>query len=120
VMLAVAADGRNLLYLIYKRKTTAKVKLPNCVQVRVQGKHWMAASVICDCVRTVWGQWPGTLLWWPSLLVWDSVCGHLVEETKRILTEMKTYLAVIPGGLTSVLQPLDLLFFLILYITSYH
>jgi hypothetical protein len=24
----------------------AKVNLPNCVQVRVQGKSWMAASVI--------------------------------------------------------------------------
>jgi hypothetical protein len=39
--------------------------------------------------------------------VWDSFRGHLEDDTKRILTEMKTDLAVIPGGLTSVLQPLD-------------
>ena len=29
------------------------------------------------------------------------------DDTKRLLSEMKTDLAVIPGGLTSVLQPLD-------------
>jgi hypothetical protein len=38
--------------------------------------------------------------------VWDSFLGHFGDDTKRILTEMKTDLAVIPGGL-SVLQPLD-------------
>ena len=43
----------------------------------------------------------------PSLLVWDSFHGHLGDDTKRLLSEMKTDLAVIPGGLTSVLQPLD-------------
>jgi hypothetical protein len=40
--------------------------------------------------------------------VWDSFYRHLGDDTKRILTEMKTDLAVIPGGLTSVLLPLDM------------
>jgi hypothetical protein len=55
----------------------------------------------------VWGQQPGALLRRRSLLAWDSFRGHLGDDTKRIFTEMKTDLAVIPGGLTSVLQPLD-------------
>jgi hypothetical protein len=67
----------------------------------------MDAAMVCDWVCTVWGQRPGTLLGRPSLLVWDSFRGHLGDDTKRIFTEMKTDLAVIPGGLTSVLQPLD-------------
>jgi hypothetical protein len=84
-----------------------KAKLPNGVHVHVQGKVWMDAAMVCDWVRTVWGQRPGALLWRPSLLVWDSFCRHLGDDTKRIRTEMKTDLAIIPAGLMSVLQPLD-------------
>jgi hypothetical protein len=107
-MLAITAEGRYLPpYVIFKRKTMPKAKLPNGVHVRVQGKGWMDAAMVCDWVRTVWGQRPGALLRRPSLLVWDSFRCHLGDDTKRILTEMKTDLAVIPGGLTSVSQPLD-------------
>jgi hypothetical protein len=55
----------------------------------------MDAAMVCYCVRTVRGR-PGTLLWRPSLLVWDSFRGHLGDDTKRILMEMKTDLVVIP------------------------
>jgi hypothetical protein len=104
VMLTRTADRRNLPpYVIFERKTLPKVKLPNGVHVLVQGKGCMDAAMVCDWVRTVWGQRPGALLRRPSLLVWDS----FGDDTKRILTEMKTDLAVIPGGLTTVLQPLD-------------
>jgi hypothetical protein len=37
----------------------------------------------------------------------DSFCRHSVDDMKIILMEMQTDLTVIPGGLTSVLQPLD-------------
>jgi hypothetical protein len=108
VTLEITADGRELPpYVIFKRKTMPKATIPNGVHVRVQGKGWTDAAVVCDWVRTVWGQRPGALLRRSSLLVWDSFRGHLGDDTKRILTEMKTDLAVIPGGLTPVLQPLD-------------
>jgi hypothetical protein len=107
-MLAITADRRTLpLYLIFKRKIMTKAKLLNGVPVHVQGNGWMDAAMVCDWVHTVWGQRPGALLRQPSLLVWDSFCGHFADDTKRILTEMKTDLEVIPGGLTLVLQPLD-------------
>jgi len=32
---------------------------------------------------------------------------HATESTKRLATKLKTHLAVIPGELTSQLQPLD-------------
>jgi hypothetical protein len=108
VTLSITADGRELPpYAIFKRKTVPKDRLLNGVHVRVQGKGWMIAAMVCDWVRTVCSQRPGALLRRPSLLVWDSFRGNLGDDTKRILTEMKTDLAVIPGGLTSVLQPLD-------------
>ena len=43
----------------------------------------------------------------PSLLVCDQFKAHVTESTKSLATKLKTLLAVIPGGLTSQLQPLD-------------
>ena len=42
-----------------------------------------------------------------SLLVWDSFRAHLTESVKADLQRRKIEVAVIPGGLTPVLQPLD-------------
>ncbi|KAJ4436451.1 hypothetical protein ANN_19084 [Periplaneta americana] len=107
-MLAMTADGGKLPpYVIFKRKTIPKDDVPTGIHIRAQVKGWMDAEMVRDWVRTVWNKRPGALLRKPSLLVWDSFRGHLGDDTKRFLTEMKTDMAVIPGGLTSVLQPLD-------------
>ena len=37
----------------------------------------------------------------------DQFKAHVTKSTKRLATKVKTHLAVIPGGLTSQLQPLD-------------
>ena len=42
-----------------------------------------------------------------SLLVWDSFSAHLTDTVKQQLRENKTATTVIPGGLTSLVQPLD-------------
>ena len=42
-----------------------------------------------------------------SLLVLDSFSAHIVNTVKRRFCEKNTDIAVIPGGLTSCLQPLD-------------
>ena len=41
------------------------------------------------------------------MLVWDSFRAHLADPVKRALGQSNTNIAVIPGGLTSVLKPLD-------------
>jgi len=41
------------------------------------------------------------------LLVLDSFSAHIVDSVKRRFGEKNTNIAVIPGGLTSHLQPLD-------------
>ncbi|KAG8236924.1 hypothetical protein J437_LFUL014969 [Ladona fulva] len=50
---------------------------------------------------------PGGLLRKPSLLVWDQFRAHRTETIKNKVRELKTQIAVIPGGLTCQLQPLD-------------
>jgi len=37
----------------------------------------------------------------------DQFKAHVTESTKRLAAKLKTHLAVIPDGLTSQLQPLD-------------
>ena len=41
-----------------------------------------------------------------SLLVFDHFCAHLVDEVNSSLREGKSITSLIPGGCTSVLQPL--------------
>ena len=42
-----------------------------------------------------------------ALLVWDSFRRHLTDGVKELLARRNVDVAVIPGGLTPVLQPLD-------------
>ena len=41
------------------------------------------------------------------MLALDAFKGHLTDSMKNQLRKMKTELVVIPGGMTSVLQPMD-------------
>lgn len=41
------------------------------------------------------------------LLVWDSFRAHLTDAVKDLLSRRNVNVAVIPGGLTLVIQPLD-------------
>jgi hypothetical protein len=43
----------------------------------------------------------------PTMMVYDSFRGHLEKSVKQKFNESRIDLAVIPGGLTSVCQPLD-------------
>ena len=42
-----------------------------------------------------------------SLLVMDLFSAHITDSAKQHLIEQKTNMAIIPGGLTARLQPLD-------------
>ena len=43
----------------------------------------------------------------PAMIVYDSFRGHLEENVKDKFKQHNFHLAVIPAGLTSVCQPLD-------------
>ena len=109
VMLACTADGQKLMpYVIFKRKTMPKDIFPPGIIVRVQEKGWMNDSLMKDWVKCVWGKRNGGLRRKRSLLVLDAFRCHRSEFMKDILTsEHNTDLAIIPGGMTCMLQPLD-------------
>jgi hypothetical protein len=58
-------------------------------------------------LKKVWAKRPGGLLRKPALLLCDQFKSHAMEATKRRVKDLNTQLAVIPEGLTSQLQPLD-------------
>lgn len=113
VMLCVTADGRKLPpYIILKRKNMPKNEtFPSDVVVRVQEKGWMTSDLMLDWIEVVWKQRPGASLGAPegtkSMLVLDAFRGHLTPEVKEELGGCNCDLVVVPGGMTPVLQPLD-------------
>ena len=108
VILACLGDGTKLPpYVVFKRKTLPKdLVLPRGIHVRAQAKGWMDESLVKDWLNSVWTK-VGGLLRKRNLLVWDSFRAHLSYNVKRVLKNSRTDVAVIPGGMTSLLQPLD-------------
>lgn len=108
VMLCITADGRKLPpYVVFKRKRVPAAQFPNGVIVRAQEKGWMTDDLVKDWLKCVWEKRPGADLGARSLLVLDSFRGHLTENVREQLRASETDLAVIPGGMTGMLQPLD-------------
>lgn len=107
VMLACLADGRKLPpFIVFRWKTIPKEIFPNNVVVRCHEKGWMDSELVIDWISSVWDRRPGAFLHPESILVLDSSRGHLTPGVKEKLQRDRTHL-VIPGGMTSILQPLD-------------
>lgn len=109
VVLACMADGTKLKPLIiFKRKTLPKnAKFPIGVIVRAQQKGWMDVEGVQFWMKNIWDRRPGSMRHRRSLLVWDMFSAHLENNVKSAAIREGTDMCVIPGGLTSQLQPLD-------------
>ena len=58
-------------------------------------------------IENVWKRRPRGVRKERSLLVWDMFGSHITENSKARLSRTNTDIAVKPGGLISLLQPLD-------------
>ena len=107
-VLACSADGTKLPPLLsFKRKTLPKDVIPHGIYVHVHSKGWMDGERMKLWLDKLWSKHPGGLLKKQSLLVCDQFKAHVTESTKRPATKLKTHFAIIPCGLTSQLQALD-------------
>lgn len=93
--------------VIFKRKTQPKEMFPLGIVVHHHPKGWMDVDGIKLWIQKVWRSQPGGMVGTRSLLVWDSFQVHLIDPVKRALHRNNTESTVIPGGLTSVIQLLD-------------
>ena len=107
-MLACCGNGLKLKpMLIFKRKTIPKINNKHGVAVSAQEKGWMDSEQMKVWIEKVWRARIGGLGRRKSLFVYDSFEAHVTDSVKASFKCEKTELAVIPGGLTSLLQPLD-------------
>jgi hypothetical protein len=82
------------------------VKIPPGVIVWFQTNGWMDTTLMVkyvDYLNEIRVNNQGD----PSMLVYDSFRGHLEASIKEKFRVSGVQLAVIPGGLTSICQPLD-------------
>uniref|UniRef100_A0A672HC27 HTH CENPB-type domain-containing protein n=1 Tax=Salarias fasciatus TaxID=181472 RepID=A0A672HC27_SALFA len=108
VMLTCLADGTKLpLYVVLRRKTIPKEPMPPGIIVRAQEKGWMETELVVDWLKVVWGRRHGGLRKTRNMLVLDAFRGHLTEPVKKQLRSMNGDIVIIPGGMTSQLQVLD-------------
>lgn len=109
VMLCCTADGWKLPpYIVFRRKTIPKGEVfPAKVIIRANEKGFMNEEMVKEWFRMVWMRRPGANLKLQNMLVLDSFRGHICPGVKEAVREAGTDLVIIPGGMTSQLQPLD-------------
>jgi DDE superfamily endonuclease/Tc5 transposase DNA-binding domain/CENP-B N-terminal DNA-binding domain len=108
VVLTCMADGTKLPpIVIFKLKNIPRGNFPSGVIVRANPTGWMNENEMLYWIENVWAKRAERSFSPRSLLVLDSFAAHVVDSVKRRFIEKNTNIAVIPGGLTSRLQPLD-------------
>ena len=106
-ILSVLANGTKLPPMVIFKGKRLPHNLPPGIIVQMQEKGWMDEQIMWLWIEKVWTRRPGGLARRKSLLVMDSFEGHKTDSVKKRCNEENTDIAIIPGGLTSVLQPLD-------------
>ena len=84
-----------------------KEDIPQGVVVHVHEKGWMDENGMKLWIDKIWQNRPGGLLKKKACLVYDMFKTHLMQSVKKKLSQLNTDVAIIPGGLTGQLQPLD-------------
>ncbi len=78
-------------------------------KIVIKGNHqgWMNAQLLQEWVDEVWK--PNIIDEKGYLMIWDSFASHKDPKiSEYLLEECDTQVVQIPGGCTSVLQPLDI------------
>lgn len=108
-VLSCTASGDKLKpMLIFKRKTLPKEAFPNDVVIRCNEKGWINEALMIDWFDKVWRKRNGAFFQHNGMLIMDSMAAHLTVPVKDAAKKCAASLAIIPGGLTKKLQPLDL------------
>jgi len=108
VVLGCLADGTKLPpVIIFKLVNVPREEFPDGVIIRANAKGWMNEDEMSWWVENVWTQRASRASNPRSLLVLDAFTAHRTDTVKRRFYRKNTDLAIIPGGLISRLQPLD-------------
>lgn len=104
VMLAGLADGTKLTPMVILKGVRRPKVIPPGIIVEMAPKSWATEDIIITWLQKVWQRNQQNR----RLLVWDAYRPHITPKVKKFLgVNMNTDMAVIPGGCTSKLQPMD-------------
>ncbi len=106
VILTCTAAGDMLPpMVIFKGKRALKnLRIPPGVVVAVQPKAWNDASLTKVWIQKVLSRYTEKQ---HALLVWDTFTGHMTDDVSEELRRRNITVAMVPGGCTSKVQPLD-------------
>ena len=105
VVLSVTASGDFLPpMIIFKGKRELSMDVPKGWIVTVQEKGWMDENLMLRWIRDIYLKYTKKER---SLLLLDSFRGHLTDNVKKAFRKGNMVMALIPGGCTSKVQPLD-------------
>uniref|UniRef100_A0A3Q3DKQ0 M-phase phosphoprotein 8 n=1 Tax=Hippocampus comes TaxID=109280 RepID=A0A3Q3DKQ0_HIPCM len=109
-VLSCAASGLKLPpMIIFKRLTMPKEKFPKEIVVKVDHKGWMSESLMKEWLTECYSKRPGGFFHRKkALLIMDSMRAHITDSVKAAIKSTNSIPAVIPGGTTKYLQPLDI------------
>ncbi|GFW45265.1 pogo transposable element with KRAB domain [Trichonephila clavipes] len=108
VVLCCAANGLKLPPMfIFKRKTLPKENFPKGVEIRANKNGWMNEQIMLSWLQTIWRKRKNSFFRPKAILIMDSMKSHVSENVRNALKSASAKIAIIPGGLTKKLQPLD-------------
>src|SRR6185437_9893421 len=108
VVLGCLADGTKLVpMVIFKLVNVPRQTFPQGIVVRANPEGYMNSDEMIFWIENIWNRRAPLSVNPRSLLVLDSFRGHTTDPVKTRFKEKNTNIAVIPGGLTKKLQPLD-------------
>ncbi|CAB4429578.1 unnamed protein product [Rhizophagus irregularis] len=110
VVLTCSADGTKYPPIcIFKGKQLPRGEvIPKGVICWFQDKGWMTSDLMKNYIDFLFKiRMSENLSKEPAMMLYDSFRGHLEESVKAKFKQHNFQLAIIPGGLTSVCQPLD-------------
>ena len=104
-MLSAKADGTKLKpFICLKGKKTPKDLIDFKTAIICMTENgWMNEGTTKEWIKKVWG----ALSFGRRLLSWDSFNAHRTKSVKQYLEKLRTDIAMIPGGCTSLPQAPD-------------
>ena len=96
--------------IIFKGKTNRtinKLTIPRGFVVATQSKGWMDDMLMSRYIDEIWMPYVKNTGCSESILCLDTFKAHISASSESKLRTSKVHASVIPGGCTSVLQPLD-------------
>ena len=95
--------------VIFKRIIVPKEQIPNGISFKVNKKGWMMDSVMKEWLNECYVKRPGGFFRQKkALLILDSMRAHITDSVKAAIKSTHSIPAVIPGGTTKHLQPLNI------------